>query len=103
MNQLGGVPHFDRLSDIKSRMIYDCVDNSKGYYTNSTEKKYRSRVNVIVHLRDNSLLEKLMSEAAKIKIINIKGHEATGGLRISMYNAMPLNGVVELCKFFNEF
>jgi len=60
MNQLGGVPHFDRLSDIKSRMIYDCVDNSKGYFTNSTEKKYRSRVNVIVHLRDNSLLEKLM-------------------------------------------
>lgn len=89
---------------MKSRMLYDAIDKSNGFYVNRTDKKFRSRMNVNFRIECNRGLEEaLMREAAKKKLINIKGHPANPGIRVSMYNAMPVQGVVELCQFLDEF
>ena len=85
-------------------MLYDLIDGSGGYYVNRTQKKFRSRINVNFRIAKNMKLEdKLISEAEKEKIINIKGHYTNPGIRISMYNAMPLQGVECLCRFLIKF
>lgn len=101
---MGGIDYYERMAITKSRMLYELIDKSNGYYVNSTEHKFRSRMNVNFRIEgDRTLEKKMMSEAAKYKIININGHPKNPGIRISMYNAMPLNGVVELCKFMDHF
>lgn len=104
MNQNGGLVKYDNDAEIKSKMLYQVIDNSKGYYVNMTELKFRSRINVNFRIAKNIKLEdKLIAEAEKEKIINIKGHFTNPGIRISMYNAMPLQGVECLCKFLVKF
>ena len=60
MNQQGGTAHYDRLADAKSMMIYDCIDKSNGFYTNKHDVKYRSRINVVFKLEDESLQDKFI-------------------------------------------
>ena len=104
MNQRGGLPIYDREADIKSKMLYEILDKSGDYYVNRTEKAYRSRINVNFRIEGNRALEKkLIVEAEKLKIINIAGHSTNPGIRISMYNAMPVAGVVQLCHFLEKF
>ena len=104
MNQMGGIDYYERMAITKSRMLYELIDKSNGYYVNRTDPKFRSRMNVNFRIEgDRTLEKKMISEATKYKIININGHPTNPGIRISMYNAMPLNGVVELCKFMDHF
>lgn len=104
MNQVGGIEYYDRMAEIKSRMLYDLIDSSDGYYVNRTDKKFRSRMNVNFRIEgDRQLESKLIEEAAKVGVVNIKGHTANPGIRISMYNALPLQGMVVLCKFLDDF
>ena len=64
----------------------------------------RSRINVNFRIANNNKLEdKLIAEAEKLKIINIKGHPSNPGIRVSMYNAMPIQGVELLCEFLRKF
>ena len=85
-------------------MLYALIDGSNGYYVNKTQKSMRSRINVNFRIAwDNKLEDKLIAEAEKLKIINIKGHTKNPGIRISMYNAMPIEGVELLCKFLTKF
>ena len=59
MNQMGGIDHYDRLAETKSKMLFTVIDNSNGYYVNKTEKRFRSRMNVIMRIAgNNSELEK---------------------------------------------
>lgn len=75
-------------------MLYDLIDGSHGYYVNKTEKAFRSRINVNFRIaHDNALENELINQAEKVKILNIKGHPSNPGIRISMYNAMPIEGV----------
>lgn len=104
MNQNGGLEHYNREAQVRSTMLYDLIDGSNGYYTNRTEKRFRSRVNVVFRIEgDKSLEKKFIEEAAKNKIINIQGHATNPGIRISMYNAMPVAGVVHFCHFAERF
>ena len=85
-------------------MLYNLIDTSSGYYVNKTSHPFRSRININFRIARNlKLEEKLIVEAEKEKIINIKGHPTNPGIRISMYNAMPLEGVECLCKFLRKF
>lgn len=85
-------------------MLYDLLDKSGGYYVNRTDPTFRSRINVNFRIEGNRSLEKkLIAEAEKYKIINIAGHYTNPGIRISMYNAMPVAGVVALCHFLVKF
>ena len=86
------------MATVKSAMLYNLLDKSEGYYVNRTQKKFRSRMNVNFRIEGNRKLEdKFIAEAAKRKIVNIKGHPKNPGIRISIYNAMPVQGVVVLC------
>ena len=72
-------------------MLYNLLDKSNGYYVNKTDKKFRSRMNINFRIEGNRQLEaKLIEEAVKYKIVNIKGHPSNPGIRISIYNAMPM-------------
>ena len=85
-------------------MLYELLDNSNGYYINRTEKRFRSRMNVNFRIEgDKSLEAKLVEEAAQNNIVHIKGHSTNPGIRISMYNAMPVAGVMHLCHFLEKF
>ena len=103
-NQKGGLKFYDEEANIKSSMLYSLLDNSNGYFVNRTDKKFRSRINVNFRIEGNRALEaKLIKEAAAVKIINIAGHPSNPGIRVSMYNAMPVYGVVHLCHFLQRF
>lgn len=104
MNQKGGLEYFDSEAKVKSNMLYELLDNSNGYFVNRTEKRFRSRINVNFRIEgDRSLEAKLIKEADQNKIVNIAGHPANPGVRVSMYNAMPVAGVVHLCHFLEKF
>ena len=85
-------------------MLYDLIDNSGGYFENLTDKAFRSRININFRIPGNHALEdQLVKECAKHRIINIKGHAFNPGIRISSYNAMPVEGVVLLCQVMQKF
>lgn len=108
MNQRGGLDVYRRESQIKSSMLWDTLESSNGYYVIKMEKAYRSRVNCVFRIRcpvkgEPELEKKLQAEAAKHKITNLAGHVVNPGIRVSMYNAMPIAGVVHLCHFLVKF
>jgi len=87
-------------------MLWNFIDNSNGYYASKlTEKIWRSRINIIFRIQggDAKLEEQFMSEAGKVGIVQIKGHSFCPGIRISMYNAMPVEGVAHLTAFMRVF
>jgi phosphoserine aminotransferase len=86
-------------------MLFKVIDESNGFYMSHTAKEFRSRVNVCFRIRDaeKETEAKFIKEADALKMINTGGHPANPGVRISMYNAMPVEGVVALCKFMREF
>ena len=82
--------------------MYDFIDNSK-FYTNSVEKKYRSIMNVPFVTPDKELDAKFVSEAKAAGLVSLKGHRLVGGMRASIYNAMPVEGVQALIAFMKKF
>lgn len=106
MNQMGGLEHYARLADQRGQLLWSCIDSSNGYYKSKiTDKACRSRVNVIFRIAGgNAALEKkFISEAAKVGIVQITAHVVNPAIRISMYNAMPVEGVVYLTQFMRNF
>jgi phosphoserine aminotransferase len=106
MNQMGGVDYYTRLAAQRSQLLWECIDSSNGYYHSKiTDKAYRSRVNAIFRIAGGrkELEEKFISEAKKVGIVQIKAHVANPAIRISMYNAMPIEGVIHLCAFMRNF
>jgi phosphoserine aminotransferase len=106
MNQMGGVDYYLRLSLQKSQILWDCIDSSNGYYKSKiVDKAYRSRTNVIFRIAggDKALEAKFESEAKKVGIVQIKAHVVNPAIRISMYNGMPLEGVIYLTQFMRNF
>jgi len=85
-------------------LLYETIDNSGGFYTNPVEPKYRSRMNIPFRVKSDEALEaKFMKEAEKALLIELKGHRSVGGCRASLYNAMPIEGVVALTEFMKKF
>ena len=85
-------------------MLYDAIDSSDGYYVNNIDPKYRSRMNIPFRVCDNKDLEaKFVAEAQEAGFISLKGHASVGGIRASIYNAMPIEGVASFVKFMQQF
>lgn len=103
MKRQGGVAHFDEVNQRKAKKLYDYIDNSNGFYANRIHPECRSRMNVIINLHDESLLEKFLSEASAAGLENLRGHRIAGGIRASIYNAMPEAGVDALIEFMQKF
>ncbi|MGL4667719.1 MAG: 3-phosphoserine/phosphohydroxythreonine transaminase [Saezia sp.] len=99
----GGLEKMEANAIARSELIYNCIDCSEGFYTNPVEKSSRSRMNIPFFLKDEKLNEFFIQKAKENRILNIQGHKMTGGMRASVYNAMPLEGAKILTSFMETF
>lgn len=86
----------------KANMLYDFLDSSK-MFKGTVEKKYRSLMNIPFVTGNEELDAKFVKEAAAAGFVNLKGHRTVGGMRASIYNAMPEEGVKALVDFMKDF
>lgn len=98
----GGVSFMEKVNQQKATMIYKYVDESD-FYQNNVDVAFRSRMNVPFWLKDESLNELFLKQAKEHGLLALKGHRIVGGMRASIYNAMPLEGVEKLVDFMKEF
>lgn len=99
----GGAAMMQRRNEEKSALLYDAIDSSDGYYTGHAERDARSVMNVTFRLRTNELNDKFCDEATVAGMDGLKGHRTIGGIRASIYNAFPREGVEGLVDFMREF
>ncbi len=99
---IGGLDVMKEMNDKKANLLYDYLD-SQSYYTAPVHKNSRSLMNVTFVTGDADLDKKFASEASAAGLKNLKGHRSVGGMRASIYNAMPYDGVVALVEFMKKF
>ena len=102
IEEQGGLETMAQLNQKKSQLLYEYIDKSD-LYLNPVSKKYRSWVNIPFILKDNTLDPIFLSQAEKFGLYNLKGHRTVGGMRASVYNAMPVEGVEMLITFMKDF
>ena len=102
LKQQGGVAAMEQRNIEKARLLYEALD-ADDFYQNRVAPEYRSRMNVPFYLRDESLNDKFLAGAKARGLLQLKGHKSVGGMRASIYNAMPLEGVQALVDYLNEF
>jgi phosphoserine aminotransferase len=98
----GGLAAIERANVAKAQALYAAIDGT-GFYRNPVRPADRSRVSVPFFLRDNRLDAPFLEGAAARSLVQLKGHRAVGGMRASLYNAMPLAGVTALTDWMGEF
>ena len=99
---MGGLDAMKEYNVKKAAILYNYLDN-QDYYIAPVEKEFRSMMNVTFVTGDEALDKKFAKEADAAGIKNIKGHRSVGGMRASIYNAMPIEGVEALVKFMDDF
>jgi phosphoserine aminotransferase len=102
LKRQGGVAAMEASAIAKSQLLYDAIDQSQ-LYLNKVAPDCRSRMNVPFFLRDESRNEAFLAEAKARGLLQLKGHKSVGGMRASLYNAMPLEGVQALVNYMKEF
>ena len=101
---IGGLEEMKRRNEKKASLLYDYLDGpGQSYYTATVDKKCRSMMNVVFVTGDAELDKKFAKEAAAAGLKNLKGHRSVGGMRASIYNAMPYEGVEALVAFMKKF
>ncbi len=99
----GGLAAMEAENVAKARLLYETIDNSGGFYKNSVDVDCRSRMNIPYILAQPELDAAFLAEAKAAGLASLKGHKSVGGMRASIYNAMPLDGVKVLADFMNDF
>jgi phosphoserine aminotransferase len=102
LKEQGGLVEIEKKNIAKAELLYNFIDNSK-FYANNIDSSVRSRMNVPFTLADDSLNEIFLKEAKEAGLLTLKGHKLVGGMRASIYNAMPIEGVQALVDFMAEF
>ena len=103
MLKLGGVKYYEELNKKKAGLIYDAIDNSKLFKAHVKEVKDRSLMNIPFFTDSDDFNKKFLKEAEELGMVNLKGHRSVGGMRSSIYNAMPLEGCQKLADFIIKF
>jgi phosphoserine aminotransferase len=103
LNDIGGLEKINEINKEKAGILYQAIDASDGYYRGHAEKDCRSLMNVTFRLPSEDLEKKFIKEATAAGLDGLKGHRSVGGLRASIYNAFPKQGVVKLVEFMKEF
>jgi len=98
----GGLATAEERNSAKAKLLYDFIDGSD-FYLNPVEKADRSRMNVPFRLADSALEADFLASAAKNDLVELKGHRSVGGMRASLYNAMPIEGVQALVDYMADF
>ena len=99
---IGGLDEMKRRNEKKASLLYDFLDGQT-YYTATVDKKCRSMMNVDFVTGDDELNKRFIAQASAAGLKNLKGHRSVGGMRASIYNAMPYEGVVQLVEFMKKF
>jgi phosphoserine aminotransferase len=102
LKQRGGLAEMEKINVAKSQLLYDVLDAS-GFYHSPVAKADRSRMNIPFTLASDTLDEEFLKQAKQRGLIQLKGHRSVGGMRASIYNAMPMQGVRVLAEFMQEF
>lgn len=102
IEQKGGLSYFESFSQKKASLLYGEIDKDD-FYRGAVEKESRSLMNATYRLPSEELEQKFLSEAAENGLVALKGHRSVGGIRASMYNAMPMESVEALVSFMQEF
>ena len=102
LKELGGISAMQKINEDKAAILYDFIDNSK-LFKSPVEKKYRSMMNIPFKTGNDDLDSKFLKEASKSGLVQLKGHRLVGGMRASIYNAMPAQGVQTLVDFMKKF
>lgn len=100
--ELRGVAAVEARNIAKARLLYDCIDGSR-LYRNHVDPSCRSRMNVPFFLTDDALTEPFLAQAREKGLLQLKGHKSVGGLRASLFNAMPMEGVQALVQHMLAF
>lgn len=102
LKKLGGLSAMKEINEKKAAILYNYLDSSK-LFRGTVEKKDRSLMNIPFVIGDEPLEEKFIKEATKEGLTSLKGHRSVGGMRASLYNAMPIEGVNKLVSFMKDF
>ncbi len=103
MRQIGGLAEIERRNRAQADLLYHAIDSSSSYYRGTAEKASRSRMNLTFRLPSEELEAKFVKEATAQGLAGLKGHRSVGGLRASLYNAFPQEGVETLVAFMKAF
>jgi phosphoserine aminotransferase len=102
LKQLGGIPGMQKINEDKAKILYDYIDNS-AMFKSPIAREDRSLMNVPFTATTKELEEKFLKEAPKAGLVQLAGHRSVGGMRASIYNAMPVEGVKKLVDFMKKF
>jgi phosphoserine aminotransferase len=102
LKKLGGLKKMESINRAKAKVLYDFLDQTEFYYS-PVAKADRSLMNVPFRLRNEALDEDFLKQAKQRGLVQLKGHRSVGGMRASIYNAMPIEGVKALAGFMREF
>jgi len=102
LKQQGGLAEIERRNIAKAKLLYDYLDQSK-FFVSPVEPRDRSRMNVPFKLNNEALDDEFLKGAKAHGMVQLKGHRSVGGMRASIYNAMPIEGVQHLVAYLREF
>ncbi len=102
LENIGGLESVESINRRKASTLYEFIDAS-GFYSNNVASESRSLMNIPFHLSDSSLDEKFLQQSSSLGLLNLKGHRAVGGMRASIYNAVPEEAVTTLISFMSDF
>ena len=102
LKEQGGLKAMQKINQTKADTLYKAIDKSE-FYSNPVSIKYRSWMNIPFLLADENLNSKFLEQSKDAGLLALKGHRSVGGMRASIYNAMPQEGVDALISFMNDF
>ncbi|MGE5386090.1 MAG: 3-phosphoserine/phosphohydroxythreonine transaminase [Betaproteobacteria bacterium] len=103
LKRQGGLKAMAAINAEKARLVYECIDGSAGFYRNPVQPQWRSLMNVPFTLVRPELDARFLAESKAAGLAGLKGHKSVGGMRASLYNAIPLAGVSALVEFMRDF
>jgi phosphoserine aminotransferase len=103
LKSMGGLDAMVKLRGQKADLLYNAIDSSGGFYRTNIPKDSRSKMNIVWRMQSEELEKKFVEEATKEGLDGLKGHRSVGGMRASVYNAMPLEGVKAVVDFMARF
>jgi phosphoserine aminotransferase len=102
LKKLGGVKKMEEINIAKAQLVYDYLDQTE-FYLSPVAKEDRSRMNIPFSLSNDKLDEEFLRQARARGLSELKGHRSVGGMRASIYNAMPVDGVRALVEYMRDF
>lgn len=103
LTDVGGLATMHEINRRKARLLYDVIDQSRGFYRGHAQPDSRSLMNVTFRLPDDETQSEFIQQAKSHGLVELKGHRSVGGIRASIYNAMPMEGVEKLRDFMRRF